>query len=61
MFPDYHGPADHWDKIDYANMAKIDRMVARGLLMIAEQPRRAEVERVKPQGRQVPESLEEAP
>jgi Peptidase family M28 len=35
MFPDYHGPADHWDKIDYANMAKVDRMVAHGVLMIA--------------------------
>ena len=38
MFPDYHGLGDHWDKIDYANMAKIDRTVARGLLMIAESP-----------------------
>ena len=38
MFPDYHGAADHWDKIDYANMAKIDRMVARGLIMIADNP-----------------------
>jgi hypothetical protein len=38
MYPDYHGAADHWDKIDYVNMAKIDRMVARGLLMIAEDP-----------------------
>ena len=38
MYPDYHGAADHWDKIDYANMAKVDRMVARGLLMIADNP-----------------------
>ncbi len=30
-FPDYHGPGDHWDKIDYGNMAKVDRMVARAL------------------------------
>ncbi len=35
VYPDYHGAADHWDKIDYANMAKVDRMVARGLLLIA--------------------------
>ena len=34
-FPDYHGVGDHWDKIDYANMAKIDRMVGAGLLMLA--------------------------
>ena len=38
MFPDYHGPVDHWEKIDYANMAKVDRMVARGLMMIADNP-----------------------
>jgi hypothetical protein len=38
MFPDYHGAGDHWDKIDYANMARIDRMVALGLLMIANNP-----------------------
>ena len=38
MYPDYHGAADHWEKVDYANMAKIDRMVARGLLLIANNP-----------------------
>ena len=38
MYPDYHGAGDHWEKIDYANMARIDRMVARGLLMIADDP-----------------------
>ncbi|HLJ57533.1 MAG TPA: M28 family peptidase [Chthonomonadaceae bacterium] len=37
-FPDYHQPGDHWDKIDYANMAKIDRMVALGLMTIADSP-----------------------
>jgi Zn-dependent M28 family amino/carboxypeptidase len=34
-FPDYHGKDDDWQKIDYENMARIDRMVARGLLDIA--------------------------
>lgn len=34
-YPDYHKVGDHWDKIDYENMAKVDRMVALGLLMIA--------------------------
>jgi Zn-dependent M28 family amino/carboxypeptidase len=38
IYPDYHGAGDHWDKIDYANMARIDRMVARGLLMLADNP-----------------------
>ncbi len=37
-FPDYHGAGDHWEKIDYVNMAKINRLVARGLLMIANDP-----------------------
>ena len=36
MFPDYHGLKDEWEKIDYANMAKVDRMVALGLLTIAD-------------------------
>jgi peptidase M28-like protein len=35
VYPDYHGLGDHWDKIDYANMAKVDRSVALGLTMIA--------------------------
>jgi hypothetical protein len=35
-FPDYHGVADEWPKLDYENMAKVDRMVALGLLMIAD-------------------------
>jgi hypothetical protein len=38
MFPDYHGADDEWDRIDYANMAKVDRMAALGLLMIADDP-----------------------
>ncbi len=35
-YPDYHGPADHWNKIDYENMARTDRMVALALLMLAQ-------------------------
>lgn len=35
-FTDYHGVGDHWDKIDYDNMAKVNRMVALGVVMIAE-------------------------
>jgi hypothetical protein len=34
-FPDYHGPDDEWEKLDYANMAKVDAMTALGLLSIA--------------------------
>jgi hypothetical protein len=30
-YPDYHGLGDEWRKIDYENMAKVDRMVALAL------------------------------
>jgi hypothetical protein len=35
QFPDYHRPGDEWQKIDYDNMAKVDRMVALAVLMVA--------------------------
>ena len=35
-YPDYHGLGDEWRKIDYANMAKVDRAVAAGLLDLAD-------------------------
>ena len=38
VYPDYHGAADHWDKVDYANMAQVDRMVGRALLTLADNP-----------------------
>jgi hypothetical protein len=34
-FPDYHQPGDVWEKIDYENMAKVDRMIALALATIA--------------------------
>ena len=34
-FPDYHAVGDHWQSIDYGNMAKIGRTVALGVLMLA--------------------------
>jgi hypothetical protein len=34
-YPDYHGVGDEWPKVDYANMAKIDRMVALGVIDLA--------------------------
>jgi hypothetical protein len=34
-FPDYHGLGDEWQKIDYDNMAKVDRMVATAVVMVA--------------------------
>lgn len=38
VYPDYHGAGDHWEKIDYANMEKVDRMVALAIVMIANNP-----------------------
>jgi hypothetical protein len=35
-YPDYHGVGDEWRKIDYDNMAKIDRMVAIAVLTLAQ-------------------------
>lgn len=41
-FPDYHGADDVWTKVDYDNMARINRMVALGLYDIANDPKRPE-------------------
>ncbi len=38
VYPDYHGVGDSWEKIDYPNMARVDRMIALGLVMLAENP-----------------------
>jgi len=37
-FSDYHETGDVWQKIDYGNMAKVDRMIALGLVMLADSP-----------------------
>jgi hypothetical protein len=39
-FPDYHAVGDEWQKIDYNNMAKVDRAVALAMFLMAdsEQP-----------------------
>jgi len=37
-FPDYHQPGDHWEKLDYDNMALVDRMLTLGAIMIADNP-----------------------
>src|SRR5271165_407237 len=34
-YPDYHGVGDEWQKIDYQNMARVDRMVALAVLNLA--------------------------
>jgi hypothetical protein len=37
-FPGYHALGDTLDKIDYANMAKVDRGVAAGIVELADEP-----------------------
>ena len=36
VFPDYHQAGDEWPKLDYENMAKVDRTVALGVYRIAD-------------------------
>ena len=36
IFPDYHNVGDHWEKVNYANLAKVNRMIALALLTIAD-------------------------
>ncbi|MGD0578975.1 MAG: M28 family peptidase, partial [Bryobacteraceae bacterium] len=35
IFPDYHQPGDHWEKLDYENMASVTRTVAVALSRLA--------------------------
>jgi len=37
QFEDYHRQGDHWDKLDYENMAKVTRFVARAAFELANQ------------------------
>lgn len=36
VYPDYHQPGDEWPKLDYENMAKVDRTIALALYTIAD-------------------------
>jgi hypothetical protein len=48
-FPDYHGLEDEWEKIDYANMERVDRAVALGVLTIADNPQPPKWNEANPQ------------
>jgi Zn-dependent M28 family amino/carboxypeptidase len=39
LFPDYHAVGDEWSKIDFANMERVVRAVALGVLLIADNPK----------------------
>jgi len=51
-FPDYHAVGDVWQKIDYGNMAQVDRMIALGTFMLADNPERPLWNRRNPKARQ---------
>ena len=36
VFPDYHQAGDEWPKIDYENMARVDRTVALAIFRVAD-------------------------
>jgi len=36
QFPDYHAVGDEWQKIDYDNMAKVDRAIALSMFLMAD-------------------------
>jgi len=42
MYPDYHQPGDHWEKIDYDNMAAVTRAVGVAVLRLANSPKPVE-------------------
>lgn len=38
-FPDYHKVGDSWEKLDYANMAKVVKAIALGVTALADSPK----------------------
>lgn len=38
-YPDYHAVGDEWQKIDYGNMAKVDRAIALAMFLMADSER----------------------
>jgi hypothetical protein len=39
MYPDYHQPGDHWEKIDYDNMAAVTRAIGVAVVRLANSPK----------------------
>ena len=42
MYPDYHQPGDHWEKLDYDNMAEVTRAVGVAVVRLANSPKPVE-------------------
>jgi Zn-dependent M28 family amino/carboxypeptidase len=61
-FPDYHAVGDEWQKIDYDNMAKVDRAIALAMFLMADSERPVRWNEANPKtapyikaGKQLPE------
>lgn len=39
IYPDYHGLADEWQKIDFENMARLSRAIGAAILRLADDPK----------------------
>ncbi|MCS7024947.1 MAG: M20/M25/M40 family metallo-hydrolase [Bryobacteraceae bacterium] len=37
-FPEYHSPGDHWEKMDYENLAKVSQTLLAAVWLLADQP-----------------------
>ncbi len=53
-YPDYHALGDTWEKIDFANMAEVDRGVAAGIIAVADDPEAPAVEQREGRGAILP-------
>jgi len=47
-FPDYHAVGDEWQKIDYDNMARVDRAIALAMFLMADSDRPVEWNKANP-------------
>ncbi|MEQ8768121.1 MAG: M28 family peptidase [Planctomycetota bacterium] len=56
IFPDYHGVGDHWDKVDYDNLASVLHAVGLTLVRIANDPRAPKWNRDNPRARRYVEA-----
>ena len=42
LYPDYHQPGDHWEKLDYDNMAAVTRAIGVAVARLANSPKTVE-------------------
>ena len=57
-FPDYHKKGDEWEKIDYANMAKVTRTAAQAVYLMADAQERVVWDEIEPKIKSYREAAE---